>query len=281
VQTEFAIAAAVGCALCNGIAAVVQKVSVDKAKAIRHLELAVLVKLAGQLPYAIGVALDFLAGLLTLVAVHSLPLFTVQTIIASSVVITAFIERVFMHQVLPRQIYWATACMLVGLGLLAVATHSEGVAVISSRLTLAIELFPIVLLILAAILLKWRSGLSTALLAIASGIGFGGVSVVGRVITYPHPVWLVIFQPLMWALIVYGVLGLFLFTAALQRTLATSANGLMVAAQTVVPLFVGIFLLGDTARDNLWILLYLGGFAILVGSVVISQASSKMLAQNV
>lgn len=269
---NLAIAAAIACALCNGVAAVVQKVSADKAKSIKGMDIAILARLFTQLPYATGLILDALAGFFTLVAVHSLPLFTVQTISASCVVITAYIERIFMHRKMPSHIAYAAFCVLLGLGLLSLASHAESAPHVSRGLDLGIELFPVVLLLVGGALLKWRAHAATAMLAIVAGVCFGGVSVVGRVISYPTPLWHVAYNPLLWSLTAYGVIGMFLFTAALQRTLATTVNALMVASQTIAPLLVGIFLLGDTAKNDLWIFVYAGCAAVIIGSIIISLA---------
>ena len=117
-NTNLALAAAVACALCNGIAAIVQKVSADKARSIKGMDVAILARLFTELPYAAGLLLDGLAGFFTLIAVHSLPLFTVQTISASCVVITAYIERIVMHRKMPSHIAYAAFCVVLGLGLL-------------------------------------------------------------------------------------------------------------------------------------------------------------------
>jgi drug/metabolite transporter (DMT)-like permease len=276
VNTDIAVAAAIAAALCNGVAAVPQKVSANKAKLIKSLDPSVLVKLLKQSPYLFGIILDILAGFLTLVAVHSLPLFIVQAVIASGVVITAFIERIVFRRKLPGQIYLATVLVLIGLSMLALASHNENAASISSSIQMFVGFFPFVLIILGAPFIKSKSRFSSTALALLSGIGFGGVSVIGRIIIYPNPIWQVITMPLIYSLAAYAVIGMLFFTAALQRTLATSVNGLMVASQTIFPLSVGILLLGDTAKNNLWVLVYSGCLATVAGCMYISFASSKI-----
>lgn len=275
-NTDIAVAAAIAAALCNGIAAVPQKVSANKAKPIKSLDPSVLVKLLKQTPYLFGVILDVLAGLFTLIAVHSLPLFIVQAVIASGVVITAFIERIVFGRKLPGQIYLATVLVLIGLSMLALASHNENAASVSKSVRLFVGFFPIILLAFGGPFIKSRSKLSATALALLSGIGFGGVSVIGRIVNYPNPIWLVITMPLMYSLAIYAIIGMLFFTAALQRTLATSVNGLMVASQTIFPLSVGILLLGDTARNNLWVLVYAGCIATVAGCMYISFASSRI-----
>src|SRR6266571_1594145 len=87
------LSAAVGCAVCNGVAAVLQKQGADKETRAVSLHVGLLFRLLKKWPYVFGVILDGLAWALTLVAVHSLPLFVVQPVIALSVVVTAIVER--------------------------------------------------------------------------------------------------------------------------------------------------------------------------------------------
>lgn len=269
-NTGVALGAAVACAVCNAGAAVLQKISSDKASAIRKYDLGIFVRLLRQMPYVLGILLDLFAGIFTLIAVHTLPLFVVQAIIASCVVLTAFLERVFLRHTLRMQTYYATAIVLVGLVCLAAASHSEKTAVVNSTLEHAIMLLPVGLLIVGAVAVRSERKLGTFVLAALSGCAFGGVSIVGRILVYPSPIWLVAKNPLLWSLIAYGALGVFFFTAALQRTLATIVNGVMTSAQTVIPLTIGIILLGDTARNGLWLPLWIGCALVTGGCVYIA-----------
>lgn len=269
-NSQLAICAAFGCALFNAGAAVLQKMSSDKAETIHAYDARVLAGLLTQLPYVAGIVLDLLAGLFTLIAVSHLPLFTVEAVIASSVVITAFLERVFLKRLLRRQTYYAAVVVLVGLVCLGLASHGEKVASIDSTLRYTFIVLPAFLAIVGIIAVKLRHRLGAVVLAVLSGFSFGGVSIIGRVLVYPHPFWLTLKNPLFWALVAYGLLGLFFFTAALQRTLATVVNGIMTSTQTVIPLLIGVILLGDTARNGLWALLWVGCVLVTSGAVYIS-----------
>lgn len=265
VNTELAVGAAVGCALCNAIAAVLQKTSSDKVTAIRSYNMGVVIRLFQQIPYSVGIVFDLLAGVCTLIAVNRLPLFIVQAIIASCVVLTAFLEQIFLKRKLSRQIYIAAVVVLAGLGLLALASHSEKTATISSSVKDIIIVCPFFLFVVGAAAIKLKKRLGAMVLAILSGAAFGGVSIIGRLLVYPSPIWLVAKNPLIWVLIIFGTIGQYFFTAALQRSLATVVNGVMTSAQTVIPLLVGILLLGDTARNGLWAFVWIGCLLVVSG----------------
>ena len=255
---EYAIAAAVGCAICNAVAAILQKIGSGKVTEITSYSPSVLLNLGKQLPYVMGLGLDLVAGVCTLIATNRLPLFLVQAIIASSVVLTAVMEHAFLKHKLQPRTYGSALVVLVGLSTLALASHSEPTAVAGHYLRSGIIGLPVFAAIVGMLAVKFNGKHSAPLLAILSGICFGLVSIVGRLLVYLHPIWLIAKNPLIWSLIVCGTLGVFFFTAALQRTLATITNGIMLAVQTLVPTLVGIIFLGDTPRNGMWLLVWLG-----------------------
>ena len=120
-----AITAAIGCAFCNGIAAVLQKISADKEAQATTLQASLFFKLLQDWPYLIGIALDGMAWVLTLIAVHSLPLFVVQPIVAFGVVVTALVERFAFKRKLSVQSIAAIGVTVLGLLLLATAAAPE------------------------------------------------------------------------------------------------------------------------------------------------------------
>jgi drug/metabolite transporter (DMT)-like permease len=267
---ELAVGAAIGCAVCNAVAAILQKTSSDKAALIRGYDVGIFVQLVRQWPYAIGLVLDLGAGICTLIAVNKLPLFIVQAIIACCVVLTAFLERIFLHRILRLQTYVAALVVLAGLVCVATAAHGESTATVSAGVKYTLAVLPLLLAIIGAVVVRIRSRAGAFILAGLSGCAFGGDSIIGRIMVYPHPLWLVVENPLLWSLIAYGVIGMFFFTAALQRTLATIVNGLMTSTQTIVPLIVGVALLGDTARNGLWLPVWIGCLLVTAGCFYIA-----------
>jgi drug/metabolite transporter (DMT)-like permease len=270
----FAVLAAIGCSICNGVAAVLQKISADRVETINRLHFAPILKLFKHSHFIIGIALDLLAGVFILVATHKLPLFLVQSIIATSVLVTALIERLFIGQRLPSRTYKAAGLVIVGLICLSIASHPENVETISRTFKIIIICAPVVMLAMGGLLIKVKTDISSPIMAGLSGIGFGAVSIIGRVLTYPNPIWEVVKNPLVWALVVYSGLALFFFTAALQRTLASNVNAIMVAAETIAPLLVGILLLGDTARHGLWELVAIGCVLVVLGCSYIAKSDT-------
>jgi len=267
-----ALFAALGCAICNGIAAILEKVSADTQERANAIRVGLLVRLLQQWPYVLGLALDGVAWILTLVAVQDLPLFVVQPIIAFSVVVTAIIERFVMHRQLGRLATIAILIILSGLCLLALTATPERAATVSPIVRGVIIGAPVVLAVLGGMFVKFRGTVATVVLAAISGVAFGGTAVAGRMLSFSHPYWHVLTQPLLWAIIAYGLVGILLFTIALQRNLATVVNAAMITCETTVPLVVGIACLGDRPRHGLWPLVISGVLLALIGTALITVA---------
>lgn len=262
--------AAFGCALCNGTAAVLQKISADKEKNVTSLDANLLWRLFQDKPYIGGVALDITGWLLTLYAVRYLPLFLVEAIIAANIVVTAFIEQLIRHQRLKPKSYLAIALIVAGLVVLALAASPEKAAPISGQVKSFIVLAPIPIGIAGYFLARKKNYVASIGLAVLSGLAFGGTSVVGRIFRLSQPAWHTIYSPLIFALLANGILAILLFSIALQRSKATIINATMTVSQTLIPSIVGVTFLGDDARNGMWYLvvigigLALGGVASLV-----------------
>jgi hypothetical protein len=218
-----------------------------------------------RLPYVTGLALDLLAGIFTLIAVTKLPLFLVQAVIASSILLTAWFERWFSHRTLKPHTYPAALAVVIGLVFVALAAHSENTAAVGPVLKNVLLLSPIFFAVTGGIALKLKDRLGYVSLGILSGTAFGCISIIGRVLAYPYPFWNILKNPLIWVIVIDGALGMLLFTAALQRSLATVVNGVMISTETTVPILAGIILLGDTARNGLWAPVWIGCTLVICG----------------
>jgi drug/metabolite transporter (DMT)-like permease len=263
----FPILAAFACAVCNGTAAVLQKISADKEKTVSSLDARLLWRLARDKPYAGGVALDILGWLLAIFAVQYLPLFLVEAIIAANIVVTALVERLFRRQKISPKSYLAISIIMVGIIILAIVSSPEKAEPISNTLRWLIVLVPMPIGIAGYVLAHGRNYMASIGLAILGGLAFGGTAVVGRIFKFSQPIWHTIYSPLIFALIASGTLGILLFSIALQRAQATVVNATMTASQTLIPAIIGITFLGDHARGGMWYFVILG-VSLALGGVV-------------
>lgn len=262
---------ALACALCNGWAAILQKISADKEKKVYSLSVGLLMRLFQDLPYVGGVLLDMAGWLFTLYAVTFLPLFFVQAIIASSIAVTALIERVFMHRRLSWRAYVAIGVILVGIVLLALAATPERAEPAGWLLKLAIAVSPLPFALLGFLAARGRFRRSPLILAVLGGITFGTTSIVGRILVIPRPVWHIFADPLLYGLIGSGILGIWLFSIALQRTHATLANAATTASQFIFPAIIGIVFLGDDIQHGYLYAAAFGTVLTLIGLGALGQ----------
>lgn len=261
------------CALCNGAAAILQKIGANSQAEVDSLDARLLLRLAKNVPYIAGVALDLLGWILTVFAVRHIPLFLAEAVIASSVAVTALLERLVLKRPLRRGTAISIGVIFAGLALVGSSATSEHAARVHGALAWSIGLAPVVCLLVGAGAARMRGAHSAMGLAVIGGLAFGGTSVVGRVLPFNDAWWQLPAQPLFWSLALYGLAGIWLFTLALQRGSATAVNAGMTAAQTIIPAVVGLALLGDHVRAGLWVVMVLGLLCAVAGSVGVTLAS--------
>jgi drug/metabolite transporter (DMT)-like permease len=265
-----ALAAAFGCSLSIGIAAVLEKAGADREERTSSLRLRLLWRLLHDWPYVLGLVLDGASFVLTIVAVQNLPLFVVEPIIALNVVITALIEGVLLHRRL-RAVAWAAiAGILLGLSLLGLAAAPQRAHSAIEGVRWAVIVMPLGIAGIGSVIAARAQHTATIALGVLDGVAFGGTAIAGRMLSFSHPYWQVLLSPILWSMLAYGLVGLLLFTIALQRSHASIVGASTTAAQTIVPILVGVVFLGDAPRDNAWALAISGTVLTLAGTLTIA-----------
>jgi len=165
-----AFMAAIGCAVFNGVAVIFEKIGASKEPLATSPHPSLLWRLRGNTSYLAGIVLDLLAWLLTLYAVHSLPLFIVQPIIACSVIVTILAEHFLFRRKLTLKFTLSLMAVVIGLILLASVATPDRAITISNSVKLMIILTPIILLILGFAFTKLKNNHATFILAAISGI---------------------------------------------------------------------------------------------------------------
>src|SRR5919199_4485434 len=94
------LAGALGAALAYGVGSILQGVAARRAAGGgRDLDPRLLLRLAHQLPYVLGLGCDLAGFGLSLVALRTLPLFAVQAAVASAIGVTAVLAAFVLPQV--------------------------------------------------------------------------------------------------------------------------------------------------------------------------------------
>ena len=182
----FAYIGAVCAAIAYGGATILQAIAVGKLAALpagsswgRRIR-------AGWL-YGLGLVCDFLGFLMSALALHSLPLFLVESTVASSVAVTTVLAVIVLHQRLTMHEAIAVAVLVAGLIVLGV-TAEEGPArtvawwVGWGLCALAIPLAAVAAVCVVASQPRWKMA-TGIILSVISGLGFGFVGVAARLVT--------------------------------------------------------------------------------------------------
>ncbi|GAA1987873.1 hypothetical protein GCM10009817_31790 [Terrabacter lapilli] len=223
-------------------------------------------------PYAVGLALDGLGFLASVAALRTLPLFLVESAVASSVAVTAVLSVLVLHVRLGTGEVVALLAVAAGLTGLAFAA-AEGPPLLSPAAAawwlLGAAALVAVLLVAGEQDRDRRRG--AVLLSLAAGLGFGGVGVAARLLEVPSPLWHLLTSAMAWALLVHAALATVAYALALSRGRVTTVAALTFATETVVPAAVGLVALGDrvvAGRGPLAVgafVLTLGGCIALAG----------------
>jgi drug/metabolite transporter (DMT)-like permease len=222
--------------------------------------------------YALGLALDGLGFLASVAALRHLPLFLVESAVASSVAVTAVLAVPVLGLRLHRA--EATALGVTGAGLVLLAlsaetgpAHRAGNA--AGWLLLA-SVAPTALLLVMGTRAR-EAGRAAVELATASGFGFGIVGIAARTLQIHHPWWLTLTDPVIWALAAQGVLASGAYGLALHRGRTTTVAAITFAVETVFPAAVGLAMLGDGVRAHFAPVAALGFLSSLAGSISLAR----------
>ncbi|MDN5915273.1 MAG: hypothetical protein L0I76_09240 [Pseudonocardia sp.] len=220
-----------------------------------------------------GLFVDIGAWVLTVAALQFLPVFAVQAILAGAIALTTLADNGWSAWNLDRSQRIGVVAVLAGLVLVAGSAAPERPAELPAVAT-PILLVSFALLLVAAPFV-WRAG-RPMLLAFLAGLGFGGTALAVRAV-HPGPLsWDslggLLTDPLVYAVVVMGLLGVLAFAAALRDGAVGTATAVLSVTEVVVPGLVGLALLGDRIRDG-WVPAAAIGLVVALAGVVLLTRS--------
>lgn len=257
-------AAAVLACLGYGVASVLQ--SVGARRTAGAVGAGALAAIMIQIPYLAGLVADVVAFAANVVALRELPLFLVQSVVTASVGVTAVIARLRGEQ-LRRRDWGALGVLGSGLVLLCLTATAERAVRVAPSTQWVILLSVVIPLAVALVGLRLRTGRSALVLAAAAGLAWSGVAAASRGIGAERVGWGLLAYPLVWAVVVLGLLGAACFALALQRGSVTRVSAVTFVLEMVVPSLLGPWLFGDSVAPGLlpWAVL---GFVLAVAGTV-------------
>lgn len=256
-------------ATAYGVATVAQSVGVARMTAESRPELRW--KLRSGWLYGAGMLLDVVGLLASVAALHTLPLFFVESAVASSVGVTAIVSVALTGIRLSRIETSALVTMMVGLVMLAGCAEPGPARGVGSAGHWGLLGAALVLAAITWAALHWTRVGRPAVLATAAGLGFAIVGISSRVLELRTPLWRNLDNPVVWALATAGIVGTVAFGSALVHAPATTVAAITFAVETSVPSIFGLWFLGDAVRPHMNAVAIAGFAATLAGCVSLAR----------
>lgn len=219
--------------------------------------------------YLLGIGCDMLAFAASLVAVHRLPLFAVQSVLAGSLGVTVVLAHLVLGTPIRRRVGVAVFVVIAALVVLALAASAQASLPAPGWFATAMVLATGG----AAVLLvtQYRRGDPTRL-ALLAGTSFAGSAIGARALDLSNGALGALTHPIPWVILALGVIGSLAYARSLERGTAGPATAIVWVIEVLLSGLVGILVLGDHVQPG-WALPALGACAVAVlGCVLLAQA---------
>lgn len=256
----------------SGVGSVLESIGIRRAGAFGG-DTDDLGKIGRQPLYVTGVIIDILAFVAGAAALHRLPLFLVQSVLAFSVGVTAVVST-FLGTRLGRMGWLSLGTAAVGLITLGLSAEPGQAHSLPHGWRWVILCAVVPVCLIGFFGSRSESKWCAALLAFGAGLGFTAVAVSARTLHLPHEFGRWFAEPSVWAIILNGVAATVVFALALQKGTATTMSAVMFTTDTVLPSVIGLTLLGDGIRAG-WPVPAAFGFVLAIsGAVALAHFSS-------
>ncbi|MGV0770149.1 hypothetical protein [Mycobacterium syngnathidarum] len=223
-----------------------------------------------------GIALDLVGFAGSLVSARLIPLFLSQTIISANLVVTAVLSIFVLSVRLHRRDWTAIAIVLVALCILGATAGRLGDRDPGAMMHWGVLVVSAIILGLGTALVRLLGQKAAVPAGLIAGVLYGAMAVAVRVVDGLEPlnVGVLIADPALWAILVAGLGGFYLFTVALQVGSVNGVAAALVVGETVVPGIVGVVLLGDVSRPGYEALVVIAFIAAVGGAVALAFSSA-------
>lgn len=257
------VVAAVG----YGFGAVMQALGARRADALGQTGLSAIAK---QPVFLFGLLADFGSWTISRFALHTLPLFAVQTILAGSLAITVLLARLVLGSELRGPDRLAIAATMIGLFIVGISAGNEPTKPITHVLKVGILIGIPALIALGVVALKLNK---SVVLAVLSGAAFTGSAMAARAVHFDdESLSGLLSEPLLWAVVIYAVLALALHATALMRGAVGAVTAAMWSTEVLVASIIGAAALDDHMRPG-WTIPAILGIAITLGATYVLARS--------
>jgi hypothetical protein len=222
----------------------------------------------------------YLAGTGFMIALGHLAVYLVESVLAGSLAVTVVAARLFLKSRLRKIDVVAVAIAVAALTVLAMSAGPQESVAATFGLRVS---FCVAALSIALLGLAFGKYVPPGMVAALAGLCLGGAALVGRALTFPDGAMAsfssiamaVLTEPLIGALLVFGVTGMLLYATALQRGQVGPVTAVLWIAEVTAPSAVAVVFLGDTVRAGWGLPALLAGTVTVLTAVVLASAPAN------
>lgn len=253
--------------LAYGVANLLQSTAAARTSVHHTFDPVLLLRLAGQRTYLLGIGCQVLGFVLAFLARRDLPLFLVQASAAAGLGVTALLGVLLLKWALPAAELGLLALLLVGITALVISAEPAHSRRLGPAVIIALAASVLFIAGLGFFAVRLHGALGSVVLGSLAGVDFSAAAIAARPLANEHTVAGFFANPLLYLLIVHSLVGQLLLGLAMQRGSTTAAVAAMDAAGAVPAAIVGLLLLGDRIEPGLGWLAGVG-FVVTLGAVI-------------
>jgi drug/metabolite transporter (DMT)-like permease len=253
--------------MAYGVANLLQSRAATRTTLHHTFDPGLLLRLAGQRCYLLGIGCQTLGFILAFLARRDLPLFLVQASVAAGLGVTALLGVLVLKWSLPTAELILLGLLLGGICALVLSARPAPARRIGPGLVLALAATVLAIALLGYFAARLHGPLGSVVLGSLAGIDFSAAAIAARPLTNAHTVPGFVTNPLLYLVLVHSLVGQLLLGLAMQRGSTTAAVAAMDAAGAVPAAIVGLLVLGDRIEPGRGWLAALG-FVVTLGSVI-------------
>jgi drug/metabolite transporter (DMT)-like permease len=228
-----------------GVANLLQSAAAARTTVHHTFDPSLLVKLAGQRAYLVGLLCQMLGFLFAFLARRDLPLFLVQASVAAGLGVTALLGVLILKWSLPRAELALLALLLGGITALVLAAQPAHSRQLGTAGVVALGGAIAVIAVAGFFAVRLHGATGSVVLGSLAGIAFSAAAIAARPLAAEHTAAGFFAHPLLYLLVAHSMVGQLLLGLAMQRGSTTAAVAAMDAAGAVPAAIVGLLLLGD------------------------------------
>ncbi|HEX7301477.1 hypothetical protein [Lentzea sp.] len=232
-----------------------------------------LIALRRQWLYFLGLGVNFLGFICASAALHRLPLFLVQSMLAFSVGVTALISALLGAH-LRAQVWVALLVGATGLVLLGVSAEPGPAHSLPPQWRWLLVATAVPVAAIAFYARRHNHVWATVALAFGSGVSYSVVGISARTLDLPDAAWRLVLEPAAWSIVLNGCVAAALFAMALQKGGPTGVTAVMFTTNTALSSFVGLVYLDDRVRDGFVTAAGIGFGLAIAGAVAVAHYSA-------